>query len=208
MELECPPPLISSAAIPQRLQKNHNVKDWRRRTLLYSEWKHEKVKLNLYNETHCSLENRDPRDLKRTESNGKIRNCYCFRKWWFFMCNAVKSFIHRGQVTTICISKQLSLVQVMVCYMFKTCYELDPYENIAIKFYLKFKLFHSRKLIWNCDLQNVSHFGQTSICSYFSGFSPIYIYKKTPLSHKGDIWSIYCHFKVWQVQFIDALHQN
>ena len=33
------------------------------------------------------------------------------------------------------------------------CCQLDPEEHISMKFYLKFKSFHSRKCIWKCCLQ-------------------------------------------------------
>ena len=38
--------------------------------------------------------------------------------------------------------------------------QLDPNEHISVKFYLKFKYFHSRKCVWTCRLRIVGHFVQ------------------------------------------------
>ena len=60
-----------------------------------------------------------------------------------------------------------TLFQIMACHlnsakplskpMLKYC-QLDPKENITMKFNLKLKYFHSRKCIWTCHLWNGSHF--------------------------------------------------
>ena len=42
--------------------------------------------------------------------------------------------------------------------------KLDPKEHISVKFYLKFKSFHSRKCTRICRLWNGSHFALTSMC--------------------------------------------
>ena len=39
--------------------------------------------------------------------------------------------------------------------------QIDHEEHISMKFYLKMELFHSRKCIWKCRLQNVVHFVST-----------------------------------------------
>ena len=63
----------------------------------------------------------------------------------------------------------LALVQIMACHLdgAKPLSEpmlayswLDPKEHILIKFYLKFKYFHSRKCVWICRLRNGGHFVQ------------------------------------------------
>ena len=37
-------------------------------------------------------------------------------------------------------------------------YQVNPQKHISMKSYWKYSLFHSRKCIWKCRLQNVSHF--------------------------------------------------
>ena len=41
-----------------------------------------------------------------------------------------------------------------------TCCQLGLKEHISMKFYLKFKYFHSRKCLWTCRPRNGSHFVQ------------------------------------------------
>ena len=62
-----------------------------------------------------------------------------------------------------------TLVQIMACRLdgtkplsepMLTYYQLDPEEHISMKFYLKFKYFHSSKCIWTCLLRNGDHFVQ------------------------------------------------
>ena len=43
------------------------------------------------------------------------------------------------------------------------CCQLDPMEHISVKFYSKFKSFHSRKCTWKCCLGNGSNFVSASI---------------------------------------------
>ena len=60
-----------------------------------------------------------------------------------------------------------SLVQIMACRLVDAkplsepllynC-QLDLWEQTSVKLYLKFKHFHSRKCIWKCRLENISHF--------------------------------------------------
>ena len=62
-----------------------------------------------------------------------------------------------------------ALVQIMACRllgakplsqpMLGYC-QLDPYEQIAMKFQSKYKTFHSRKCIWKYRLRNGGHFVQ------------------------------------------------
>ena len=42
--------------------------------------------------------------------------------------------------------------------------QLDPGEQTSVKLYSEFSLFHSRKCIWKCCLENVSHFVLASVC--------------------------------------------
>ena len=67
-----------------------------------------------------------------------------------------------------------ALVQIMACRLdgakplselMLTYYQLDPKEHISMKFYLKFKCFHSRKCIWKCHLENGIHLVSASVCS-------------------------------------------
>ena len=56
----------------------------------------------------------------------------------------------------------LSLVQIMACHLFSTkqlayC-QLDPWEQISIKFESKYYNFHARKWIWEWHQQNGSQF--------------------------------------------------
>ena len=62
-----------------------------------------------------------------------------------------------------------ALLQIMACGLdgaqplsepMLTYCQLDPKQHISMKFYLKFKYFHSRKCIWTCHLRNGSHFVQ------------------------------------------------
>ena len=62
-----------------------------------------------------------------------------------------------------------ALVQIMACCLdsakllsepVQTYCQLDPKEHASMKFYLKFKYFHSRKCVWTCRLRNGSHFVQ------------------------------------------------
>ena len=41
---------------------------------------------------------------------------------------------------------------------------ITPKEHISVKFYLKFKSFHSWKCIWKCRLRNGGHFVSASMC--------------------------------------------
>ena len=60
-----------------------------------------------------------------------------------------------------------ALVQIMACRLDSTkplskpvltyC-QLEPKEHISMKFYLKFKYFHSIKYVWTYRLRNGSHF--------------------------------------------------
>ena len=70
-----------------------------------------------------------------------------------------------------------ALVQIMACCLvgtkplsepMPTYYQLDPMEHNSMKFYSKFKYFHSRKYIWSCRLWNGSHFvqGEMSLHSW------------------------------------------
>ena len=67
-----------------------------------------------------------------------------------------------------------SLVQIMACRLFgdnplsepiMVYCQLKPKEHISMKFYLKFKGFHSRKCIWRCCLQNGGHLVSAPMCS-------------------------------------------
>ena len=62
-----------------------------------------------------------------------------------------------------------AFVQIMACRLdsakplsepMPTYCQLEPKEHISIKFYLKFKYFHSRKCIWTFHLRNGSHFSR------------------------------------------------
>ena len=44
--------------------------------------------------------------------------------------------------------------------------QLNPKESISMKFYLKFKYFHSRKCVWTCRLRNGGHFVQGKMRKY------------------------------------------
>ena len=84
-----------------------------------------------------------------------------------------------------------------------TYYPLDPKDYISIKFYLKFKSFHSIRCIWKRHLQN-------GLPSFFCGsyhikFLVIYILFlefDVSLAFHGN-WT-----GVIQVSFIHALYQN
>ena len=78
-----------------------------------------------------------------------------------------------GRVTDICRVNWLSLDQIMACRLFRakplsepmqTYYQSDLKKFSLMKFYLKFKSFHSRKCIWKCCLQNGGHFVSASMC--------------------------------------------
>ena len=77
---------------------------------------------------------------------------------------------HFLPVPYICVNWIYSaLLQIMACPLFGTeplsgpmlgyC-QLDPQEQISVKFQSKFIHFHSRKCIWNCCLRNGGHFVQ------------------------------------------------
>ena len=62
-----------------------------------------------------------------------------------------------------------ALVQIMACRIIgakplsksKLGYcQLDHYEQTSVKFYSKYKMFHSRKCVWKYRLQNGYHFVQ------------------------------------------------
>ena len=62
-----------------------------------------------------------------------------------------------------------ALVQVMACRLFGakslpepmlTYCQLDPQEQISVKFHSKYKIFHSRKCIWTYRLRDAGHFVQ------------------------------------------------
>ena len=66
-----------------------------------------------------------------------------------------------------------TLLQIMACRLFSAkplskpmlpYYQLDPTEHISVKFYSKFKSFHSRSCTWKCPLRNGSHFVLASMC--------------------------------------------
>ena len=42
--------------------------------------------------------------------------------------------------------------------------QLHPAEHISVKFYIKFKRFHSRECTWRCRLQNGDHFVWALMC--------------------------------------------
>ena len=42
--------------------------------------------------------------------------------------------------------------------------QLNHKEHISMKYYLKFRSFHSRNCIWNCRLWNGGHFVSVSMC--------------------------------------------
>ena len=61
----------------------------------------------------------------------------------------------------------LVLVQIMACHLFHArplskpmliYFQLDPWEQILMKFESKYKTFHSQKCIWKYHLRNGSHF--------------------------------------------------
>ena len=62
------------------------------------------------------------------------------------------------QITACRLDSTKPLSEPMLTYIYK--YQLDPKEFISMKFYLKFKNFHSRKCIWTCRQQNGGHFVQ------------------------------------------------
>ena len=43
---------------------------------------------------------------------------------------------------------------------------IGPLGTTSMKFYSEFKLFHSRKCIWKCSLENGIHFVSASMCWY------------------------------------------
>ena len=68
-----------------------------------------------------------------------------------------------------------ALVQIMACRLggakplsepMLICCQLDPKQHISMKFYLKFKYFHSRKCIWKCHLRNGGYFVSASMCKH------------------------------------------
>ena len=60
---------------------------------------------------------------------------------------------HWVQIMTCCLDGAKPLSEPMLIHC-----QLDPKEHISMKFYLKFKYFHSRKCIWACRLRNGGHF--------------------------------------------------
>ena len=76
------------------------------------------------------------------------------------------------QITKLIVAPWAALIQLMACRLFSTkpspqsmltyC-QLNPQEHITMKFYLKFKYFHSRKRIWKWRLQNGGHFVQATM---------------------------------------------
>ena len=65
-----------------------------------------------------------------------------------------------------------ALVQIMACRLedanpfselMQTYYQLETKEQISMKFYLRFKYFHSANSVWTCRLRNSGHFVQGEI---------------------------------------------
>ena len=85
---------------------------------------------------------------------------YVMRTWVWCVCiNSLRpndAYMRPYNITT--------LLQIMACRLFGTkplseaklpyC-QPDPKEHISVKFYSRFKSFHSRKCTWKCRLPNV-----------------------------------------------------
>ena len=88
-----------------------------------------------------------------------------FKSQWLNSLRPSDTYMHQYNIPT--------LVQIMACHMFGNkplselmlpyC-QLDPKEHISLKFYFKFKSFHSRICIWKCLLWNGGHFVSASMC--------------------------------------------
>ena len=102
-----------------------------------------------------------------------------------------------------------TLVQIMACRLYSVkplskpmlpyC-QLDPEEHISVKFYLKFKTFHSWKCIWEYRLLNGRHFvqgemslsfkGRQWFCTMFSGLADkiitFYQVLQNLMAHQGS----------------------
>ena len=90
-----------------------------------------------------------------------------------------------------------SLVQIMACRLFgdnqfsepvMVYWQLDPKEHFSMKFYLKFKSFHSRKCIWKCHLQKwrPSCIGLNVLRRYTCGTRAVHIWCNVSALH--DNW--------------------
>ena len=98
-------------------------------------------------------------------------------KVFFSNISQINTSTHWGRVTNICASTIYvyipTLLQIMACRLFGVkplsesmlpyC-QFYPVEHISVKFYSKFKSFHSRKCTWKCRLRNGGHFVSASMC--------------------------------------------
>ena len=108
----------------------------------------------------------------------------CHRKWWWrsFTPNGITNvqwvnssppgapYIHQWigsalvQIMAYCLSKPV----LVYC-------QLDCKEQTSVKFSSKYQIFHSRKCIWKCRLQNTAHFVSDSTCVKWLLFPPRYL---------------------------------
>ena len=85
----------------------------------------------------------------------KIKIFHYFLYWSF-------SLTHWDWVTIIGSDNGLSHGQRQAIFLTKL--SIIPQGNISVKFYLKFKSFHSMKSTWKCRLRNGGHFVSASMC--------------------------------------------
>ena len=85
----------------------------------------------------------------------------------------INTFTHRSRVTHLCRWTMPSLFQIMTWPLFGVkqlskpmlvyC-QLDPWEQISVKFQSQSTHFHWRKCIWKCRLGNGGHFVSALMC--------------------------------------------
>ena len=73
------------------------------------------------------------------------------------------------------------------------CFQLYPKEHISVKFYLKFKSFHSRKCTWKCRLENGAIMSR-----------PQYVNKWGSPLHDG-VYTVYSKVLDWSVYIISYM---
>ena len=73
--------------------------------------------------------------------------------------------------------------------------QLDPYDQTAVEFWLKYETFHSRKRIWKYRLWNGGHFVQGG---WERRASLHYIYARSSISGTLSFWDITMKNNSWK----------
>ena len=93
--------------------------------------------------------------------------------WWRHIVWLHKTWSSMTQVSQHWFRWWLCTIRCQAITWTNADLSIQPQENISMKSYSKFRHFHSRKIIWKCHLQNVSHFVVASMCQYQHPHQPI-----------------------------------